>query len=160
MPTAPNTLYTGHVIALWRQFSGRKSLFFFEKEENSIGALTSILSIESPNLAGISGATLGTILIAISTLVTAFVVGRAFGWKLALVCSSVIPVLVVRGFYGVWLVAKLQEQTDRVSKETAAYATEIVTSIQTVFASTRERDVMAYLNRRLRSPSVLASKPI
>ncbi|KAJ5168928.1 leptomycin B resistance protein pmd1 [Penicillium canariense] len=127
----------------------RQEISFFEKEENSIGALTSLLSVESTNLAGISGATLGTILIAISTLVTAFVVGCAFGWKLALVCSSVIPVLVGSGFYGVWLVARLQEQTDRVSKETAAYATETVTSIQTVFAFTREQDVLAYFKQVL-----------
>lgn len=41
----------------------RQDIAFFDKEENSAGALTSFLSTETTHLAGMSGTTLGTILV-------------------------------------------------------------------------------------------------
>ena len=40
----------------------RQDIAFFDKEENSAGALTSFLSTETTHVAGLSGTTLGTIL--------------------------------------------------------------------------------------------------
>lgn len=71
----------------------RQDIAFFDKKENSTGALTSFLSTETTHLSGISGVTLGTLLIVTTTLVAAVAVGCAVGWKLALTCAATIPVL-------------------------------------------------------------------
>ncbi|KAB8290415.1 hypothetical protein EYC80_010847 [Monilinia laxa] len=120
----------------------RQEIAFFDDKSNSAGTLVSFLSTEAADLAGISGGTLGMILIAVSTLISAFVVGVVFGWKLALVCSSVIPVLVASGCIGVWAVGEFEKLNEIYTKASSAYAGEAVAAIQTVAALTREAEVL------------------
>jgi ATP-binding cassette subfamily B (MDR/TAP) protein 1 len=51
----------------------RQDIAFFDKDKNGSGALSTFLSAEVPNLAGLSGAALGTILITATTLVASIV---------------------------------------------------------------------------------------
>lgn len=121
----------------------RQEMAWFDQEGNSAAGLTSFLSTEASDLAGVSGATLGMILIAVSTLVSAFVVGVAFGWKLALVCASLIPVLILSGFIGVWVVGEFEKLNEKSMRASAAYAGEIVDGIQTVVSFTMEAEVLS-----------------
>jgi len=77
----------------------RQDIGFFDYEENSAGALTSFLSTETTHAAGLSGATLGTILNVLTTLIAGFILSLALGWKLALVCISTVPILLACGMY-------------------------------------------------------------
>ena len=52
----------------------RQDVAFFDREENSAGALTSFLSTETTHVAGLSGTTLGTILVVLTTLIAAITV--------------------------------------------------------------------------------------
>ncbi|OCK73063.1 P-loop containing nucleoside triphosphate hydrolase protein [Lepidopterella palustris CBS 459.81] len=122
---------------------------FFDRKENSAGALTSFLSTEATHLSSISGATLGTILIAVSTLVAGFVVGCVFGWKLALVCSTVIPVLVGCGFAAVWFVGQFQRLAVKYNQISASYASEIISAIHTITALARQSDVLQHFRESL-----------
>jgi len=131
----------------------RQEISFFDDKDNSAGALVSFLSTEAADLAGISGGTLGMILIAVSTLVSAFVVGMAFGWKLALVCSSVIPVLIASGFIGVWASGEFEKLNKKYTRASAAYAGEAISAIQAVASFTRESDVLASYKRTLTASS-------
>ena len=126
-----------------------QNVAFFDKKENSAGALTSFLSTEATQVASISGATLGTILLALATLVAAFIVGMIYGWKLALVCSSVIPVLVGCGFMGVWFNGEFQHLIHKYNQVSATYASEAVSAIQTIASMTRESDVLEYFRESL-----------
>lgn len=76
----------------------RQDMKFFDQPENSPGPIAGFLSTKATDLAGVSRGTLGTTLIAISTIVSALVVSLIFGWKLALVCAAVIPILVACGY--------------------------------------------------------------
>ncbi|MCJ1310477.1 GTPase-activating protein [Agyrium rufum] len=115
---------------------------FFDRKENSAGALASFLSVEATALAGISGATLGTILIAVSTIVTCVAVSCAYGWKLGLVCSALIPVLFGCGYLSVHFSSHAEQQIVELNSASASYASEAVSAIQTVAALTREKDVL------------------
>lgn len=53
----------------------RQEIAFFDKDENGSGALSTFLGSEVVNLAGLSGAALGTILITVTTLVASIVCG-------------------------------------------------------------------------------------
>ncbi|KAI6283355.1 GTPase-activating protein [Pyricularia oryzae] len=114
----------------------------FDKEENTAGALTSFLSTEATHVAGISGVTLGTILMVITTLVSAFTLSLAIGWKLALVCISTVPVLLACGFLRFWMLAHYQRRAKRAYDNSASYASEAITAIRTVASLTRENDVL------------------
>lgn len=127
----------------------RQEIAFFDDEDNSASALATCLSSETADLAGISGSTLGLILIAVSTLVSALIVSIAFGWKLALVCSSIIPVLIASGFIGIWAVGEFEKINEQYTRTSAAYAEEAISAIQTVASLTRESEVLSFYERSL-----------
>jgi ATP-binding cassette subfamily B (MDR/TAP) protein 1 len=127
----------------------RQDISFFDKEENSTGALTSFLSTETKHLSGISGVTLGTILMVSTTLTAALVVALVIGWKLALVCISVVPVLLLCGFYRFWMLAQFQARAKKAYEGSASYACEATSAIRTVASLTREDDVLASYRAQL-----------
>lgn len=127
----------------------RQDINFFDKEENSTGALTSFLSTETKHLSGISGQTLGTILMTSTTLIAAIVISLSFGWKLALVCISVVPILLGCGFYRFYMLAAFQRRSKSAYEGSASYACEATSAIRTVASLTREADVLSVYHDQL-----------
>ncbi|KAL2787334.1 P-loop containing nucleoside triphosphate hydrolase protein [Aspergillus keveii] len=127
----------------------RQDIAFFDKEENSTGALTSFLSTETKHLSGISGVTLGTILMTSTTLGAAIIIALAIGWKLALVCISVVPVLLACGFYRFYMLAQFQARSKVAYEGSANFACEATSSIRTVASLTREKDVWGMYHAQL-----------
>ncbi|KAK0646301.1 P-loop containing nucleoside triphosphate hydrolase protein [Cercophora newfieldiana] len=120
----------------------RQDVEFFDRDENSAGALTSFLSTETTHVAGLSGSTLGTLLMVTSTLVSACALALALGWKLALVCIATMPVVISCGFLRFWMLAHYQRRSKRAYAGSASFASEAITSIRTVASLTREDDVL------------------
>ncbi|CAI7642787.1 unnamed protein product [Penicillium glandicola] len=127
----------------------RQDINFFDREENSTGALTSFLSTETKHLSGISGQTLGTILMTSTTLIAAIVIALSFGWKLALVCISVVPILLGCGFYRFYMLAAFQARSKTAYEGSASYACEATSAIRTVASLTRENDVWSFYHAQL-----------
>lgn len=128
----------------------RQDIVFFDKEENSTGSLTAFLSTETKHLSSISGATLGTILMQISTMVAALVVALAIGWKLALVCISVLPVMLGCGFYRIYAITEFESRAKKAYENSASYACEATSAIRTVASLTREGDILESYREQLR----------
>jgi ATP-binding cassette subfamily B (MDR/TAP) protein 1 len=126
-----------------------QDLSFFDKKENTAGNLTAFLSTETVQLALMSGLTLGTLLIVVTTLVAAISLALSFAWKLALVCTAVIPVIVSCGFFRFWILAKFQIQAKLSYQASGAYASEAISSIQTVASLTREEGVCNHYHNTL-----------
>lgn len=127
----------------------RQDIAFFDLDENSVGALTSFLSTETTHLASISGATLGTILSCLTTLVVAIVVSLAIGWKLALVCICALPVILGTGFFRFWVIAKFARTAQSAYKKSAGYACEHINAIRTVASLTTEHEIYGEYRRQL-----------
>ncbi|KAL4909476.1 hypothetical protein BDW74DRAFT_146656 [Aspergillus multicolor] len=127
----------------------RQDIAFFDKEENSTGALTSFLSTETKHLSGVSGVTLGTILMTSTTLGAAIIIALSIGWKLALVCISVVPVLLACGFYRFYMLAQFQSRSKLAYEGSANFACEATSSIRTVASLTREMDVWNIYHNQL-----------
>lgn len=127
----------------------RQDISFFDREENSTGALTSFLSTETKHLSGVSGVTLGTILMTSTTLGAALIVSLSIGWKLALVCISVVPVLLGCGFYRFYMLAQFQSRSKLAYEGSANFACEATSSIRTVASLTREMDVWGMYHSQL-----------
>ncbi|KAG5982744.1 hypothetical protein E4U55_001437 [Claviceps digitariae] len=120
----------------------RQDVAFFDKDENSAGALTSFLSTETTHVAGLSGSILGTLLMMMTTLIAACTLGLAIGWKLSLVCIATMPVLLGCGFFRFWLLAHFQRRSKAAYASSATFASEAISAIRTVAALTREEDVL------------------
>ncbi|KAI1375883.1 P-loop containing nucleoside triphosphate hydrolase protein [Hypoxylon crocopeplum] len=127
----------------------RQDVAFFDKDENTAGALTSFLSTETTHVAGLSGVTLGTLLMVTTTLISAMVVALAFGWKLALVCIATVPVLLACGFFRFYMLAHFQRRSRRAYEQSASYASEAISAIRTVASLTREKDVLEHYKQAL-----------
>ncbi|KAI9035989.1 putative ABC multidrug transporter [Aspergillus affinis] len=123
---------------------------FFDREENSTGALTTTLSAETKQLAGISGVTLGTILIVSVNLVASLTVAVIMGWKLGLVCISAVPVLLGCGFIRVWMLDRFQRRAKSAYQKSASSACEAASAIRTVASLTMEPEVLQSYELQLR----------
>jgi len=122
-------------------FALRQEAEWFDTPAHSAGALTSMLSTEPDNAAAISGATLGTLIDGAITLFGGMILALAIGWKLALVCISVVPVILVSGFVRVALLAKFQVMAKKTFEESAASASEYISGIRTVASLSKEKTV-------------------
>ncbi|KAL2038536.1 hypothetical protein N7G274_008875 [Stereocaulon virgatum] len=127
----------------------RQDIAFFDKEENSAGALTSFLSTETTHLAGMSGVTLGTILVVTTTLLAAISLSIVINYKLALVCAATIPILLACGFLRFWMLARFQQRAKKAYQGSASYACEATAAIRTVASLTREDDVWQHYHQSI-----------
>lgn len=129
----------------------RQDISYFDREENSTGALTSFLSTETTHLSGISGVTLGTLLIVSTTLIAAIAVSCAIGWKLALVCTATIPILLACGFLRFFMLLRFQQRSKKAYETSASFACEATAAIRTVASLTREKDVWNNYHEQLKA---------
>jgi ATP-binding cassette subfamily B (MDR/TAP) protein 1 len=127
----------------------RQDIGFFDKPENSAGVLTSFLSTEATHMAGMSGVTLGTILLVLTTLIIGFAIALAIGWKLALVCIASVPVVLGCGFYRFWMLARFQARAKQAYEKSASYACEATSAIRTVASLTREDEVLQHYRKQI-----------
>ena len=127
----------------------RQEIGYFDMEENTAGALTSFLSTQTTQMAGLSGTTLGTLLTVVTTLIASISLSLAVGWKLALVTASTIPVLLTCGFLRFWILAQFQSRAKRAYESSASYACEATSAIRTVALLTREYDVLQHYRESL-----------
>ena len=121
----------------------RQDIEFFDKAENSVGALVSTLANQTTQLAGISGITLGTILQSVTTLFTGLVAGITIGWKLGLVCAATVPFLLFCGYCRFHLLTVHEKRSRRSYDDSASFACEAAASMRTVASLTREQDMIS-----------------
>lgn len=129
----------------------RQDVAYFD--QNPSGALTSFLSTETTHLAGLSGITLMTLSLLITTLVASSAIGLAVGWKLSLVCISTIPLLLACGYFRLAMLVKFQKEKNEAHEETASYACEATSAIRTVASLTREEEVRSHFHEQLTGQS-------
>ncbi|BFZ61168.1 hypothetical protein YB2330_002227 [Saitoella coloradoensis] len=134
----------------------RQDISFFDKEENSTGGLTSMLSTDATKLAGLSGTTLGTLLIIATNLISGCILALVVGWKLALVAIATLPLLVGSGFLRMNMLAKFQDKMKGAYNKAAQTACEATSAIRTVASLTREQHVWDMYHDSLEAPAQAA----
>ncbi|XP_013162197.1 PREDICTED: multidrug resistance protein homolog 49-like [Papilio xuthus] len=110
----------------------RQEIGFFDKEKNTVGAMCARLSGDAAEVQGATGLRIGLILQGTSSVVVGFIMAICYNWKLTLVGTAFLPLMVG----SIWLegIVSQKSQTDeRAAMESAtAIATEAVVSIRTV----------------------------
>jgi ATP-binding cassette subfamily B (MDR/TAP) protein 1 len=126
----------------------RQDMEFYDGEMVTSGALANFLSSEANRLAGLSGSTLGTIVSAAASIFVAIIVGCSFGWKLALVCTSTIPLMLGCGYFRFYALTRMEKRT-KGSNEAASFACEAANSIRTVATLSLEKHLLAAYHGKL-----------
>jgi ATP-binding cassette subfamily B (MDR/TAP) protein 1 len=128
----------------------RQDIEFFDGDKVTSGSLATFLSTEANRLAGLSGSTLGAILTAISTVISAIVIGLIFGWKLALVCTSTMPIVLSCGYFRFYALVRMEKRTKQ-NTEAASFACEAANSIRTVASLSLEHHLLSEYHTKLNS---------
>jgi ATP-binding cassette subfamily B (MDR/TAP) protein 1 len=119
----------------------RQEMGYFDRDENSTGEITSFLSTEANDIASMSGATLATILSGITTLVASIVISIVMSWKIGLVCTATIPLVISSGFLRMYLLRTAEANRAKTLAGAAAFATECTAAIKTVTSLTRDEEI-------------------
>lgn len=105
---------------------------FFDKKEHSTGSLLSIISSSTEELTGLGGPVMGGTLTFTSTIIGGIILSLAVGWKLALVCTTTIPLIVACGWLRLQILAVFDAKTRQDGRDSASYASELVKLVETV----------------------------
>ncbi|KAJ2926584.1 hypothetical protein H1R20_g10519, partial [Candolleomyces eurysporus] len=130
----------------------RQDIEFFDRDENSTGALTAKLSDNPQKINGLAGVTLGAIVQAITTIISGSILGLVVIWKLALVGIACTPALVSTGYIRLRVVDMKDGANKKAHEESAQLACEAASSIRTVAALTREADCLRLYSQSLEEP--------
>ena len=113
----------------------RQDISFFDSNKDASCALVSFVTTDIQAIVGISVATQGAVVNFVFTLLASIVKACPFGWKLALMCISTMPLLLFRGFIRTWILTRLEHQA-RQGTTASALACEAINAIRTVAALT------------------------
>jgi len=76
----------------------RQEVSWFDRDENSSGAITTRLSSDAATVRGATGDVLGILIQNLVTLVAGFAIAFSAGWKMTLVVIAVLPLIVFSSF--------------------------------------------------------------
>lgn len=110
----------------------RQEIGYFDRESNTVGAVCARLSGDTAEVQGATGLRIGLILQGFSSVTVGFIMAMSYNWKLTLVSTTFLPLMVG----SIWLegiMSQKSQQDEREAMESAtAIATEAVVSIKTV----------------------------
>lgn len=129
----------------------KMDIAFFDKDENSTGALTSTLSKDGQNVEGFGGVTLSQILNSLVILISGIIMSIVINWRLGLVCTACVPLLVGCGFLRVFILLRLEERAKKTYEESGQYACESVSAVRTVASLTKEDHVCQIYSQTVES---------
>ncbi|KAG7091765.1 hypothetical protein E1B28_008167 [Marasmius oreades] len=130
----------------------RQDIEFFDKDENSTGALTSDLSDNAQKVNGLAGVTLGAILQGFSTLISGLILGLIFAPKIGAVGLACAPVLFTTGYIRLRVVVLKDQANKKAHAQSAQLACEAAAAIRTVASLTREEDCNRLYSESLEEP--------
>ncbi|EGU86063.1 hypothetical protein FOXB_03420 [Fusarium oxysporum f. sp. conglutinans Fo5176] len=121
----------------------RQDLAFFDRPENTVGALTSRIDSYAQAIFELMGFTIAIITMALVSVFVCGILSIAFSWKLGLVgvCAGIPPML-IGGYARIRLETKMDADMDANFSTSASLASETVTAIRTVSSLAIEQNVL------------------
>lgn len=112
----------------------RQDMSYFDRKENSMGALNTRLATESTLVRGVTGDTLGILSFAVSSILTGFIISYVSCWRVALVVTAVFPLMAVTGALQLKMMTGFDADSEKKFAGAGAVASEAVDNIDTVTA--------------------------
>lgn len=130
-------------VAILQSFL-RQDLRFFDRHENTVGALVSRLDSYPQAILELMGFTVGIVLLSAISIVVSSILAIVVSWKIGLVgvFAGLTPML-VGGYVRVRLESKMDEDVGRKLSTSASIVSEAITSIRTVSSLAIETTVLS-----------------
>lgn len=129
-----------------------RPMSWYEKEKTSPGTLMANLSTDTSHLGGLTGTVIGTIVSIFVNLVAGITLAHIVAWRIAVVILATVPILVAAGYLRLKVIADFQKLHETAYAQSTALAVEAVSSMRTVAALGRERDVLQLFRHSLERP--------
>lgn len=129
-----------------------QSMEWHQSPTNSPSALLSIVTKDSAAIGGFSGSTMGTIFAILVSFLVAIVLSHIVGWKIAVVCLTMVPILLGAGLMQLYSLSRFEERNSKAFAQAVAICTETVTSFKTVATFSLEHEMMDTYRRALNAP--------
>ncbi|KAF9891564.1 hypothetical protein FE257_003575 [Aspergillus nanangensis] len=139
----------------------QQDIEFFDREENSTGALVVRVDSNPQAILELMGYNIGLVLIAALNVLACAVLALIYSWKLGLLvtCAGLTP-LIGSGYLKIRLDAKLDRDTSKRYSVSASIASEAVTSIRTISSLAIEHSVLERYTRELDGATADLKRPL
>ena len=128
----------------------KQDMKFFDRPENTAGALTSRLSSNPQSIAELMGFNIALIFVSLVNLVASCALALGYSWRLGVVVVFAgLPPLVVSGIIRMRLDLKMQNANSKRYAGSASLAGEAVTAIRTISSLALEETVLRRFEQKL-----------
>jgi ABC-type multidrug transport system fused ATPase/permease subunit len=125
----------------WHQSNGRTPAM-----------LLSYITRDGNALAGLSGSVIGSLFSITVNLIAAIILTHIIAWKIALVCLSLVPLLLGAGLMELHVLGKFEERHENAYTKSVDIGTEAITSIKTIASLSLEEETLKTYRRSLKGP--------
>lgn len=122
-----------------------------QSEGRSPSGLLTIITKDSASVGAFSGSTIGTVFSICVNFIAAIILSHIFAWKIAIVCLSIVPILLGTGLMQLRMLARYEERHAEAFNKATSVAVEAVQTIKTVAALSLEHEVLGSYERLLKN---------
>ncbi|XP_054637381.1 ATP-dependent translocase ABCB1-like isoform X2 [Dunckerocampus dactyliophorus] len=130
----------------------RQDLGWFDNPKNSIGALSTRLSLDAAQVQGATGLRLAALVQNVGNLGTCVILAFAYGWELTLLALVIVPIMIVAGTVQMELIAGHAEEDKKELEISGKIFAEATDNIRTVASLTREPLFESLYHKSLQVP--------
>ncbi|KAJ0120636.1 hypothetical protein J7T55_015366 [Diaporthe amygdali] len=145
-----------HIVYSVRVLSFRslfeQDLQWHQSNNRTPALLLSYITRDGNALAGLSGSVLGTMISITVNLVAAIILTHIIAWKIALVCLSLVPLLLGAGMMELHVLGKFEVKHETAYTKSVDIGTEAITNIKTVASLSLEEEILSDYRRSLKGP--------
>lgn len=138
----------------------RQDLRFFDRPENTTGALASRVASYPQAIFELMGFTVALVLISVIGVFSCCVIALAYGWRLGVVIIFAgLPPLLGAGYARIRVEGNMEDRIAKNFSASASIASEAIAAIRTVSSLSIERSVLEKYNAELEEAITLSRRP-
>lgn len=143
-------VYTVRVLSFRSLFE--QDLHWHQSEGRTPALLLSYITRDGSALGGLSGSVIGTIFSITVNLIAAIVLTHIIAWKIALVCLSLVPLLLGAGLMELRVLGQFEERHENAYTKSVDIGVEAISSIKTIASLSLEEETLRTYRRSLKGP--------
>eukprot|EP01105_Mastigella_eilhardi_P005940 TRINITY_DN175_c0_g4_i1.p1 TRINITY_DN175_c0_g4~~TRINITY_DN175_c0_g4_i1.p1 ORF type:complete len:1341 (-),score=423.23 TRINITY_DN175_c0_g4_i1:70-4032(-) len=136
----------------------RQDVGWFDREENSVGALTTKLASDPPQVEGAAGVKITFTVQAFASLIAGVTIGLVGCWQLALVIIAIMPCFSAFSYFKTKYQIYLEAKTKQSYEDSGTVACEAIEAVRTVVMLGREEKFIDRYNDSLWIPMISGHK--
>lgn len=144
---AERLLYSVRVLSFRALFE--QSVEWHQSGDRDPSMLLSIITKDTAALGGFSGSIMGTIFSILVNFLVAIILSHIIAWKIAVVCLSMIPILLGTGIMQLRSLSRYEERHAKAFAKSIGITIEAVNSMKTIATLSLEHEVMGTYSRTL-----------